>query len=74
MAFTTVKGMVGDEPAGATDPLDRGTAGAVNGAGAGVFLYRDPAGRGVLVLIADTAGDQVFDLVPEWDHVDGGHC
>jgi hypothetical protein len=25
------------------------------------------------VLVADTAGDQVFDLVPEWDYVDGGH-
>jgi hypothetical protein len=25
------------------------------------------------VLVADTAGNQVFNLVPEWDYVDGGH-
>lgn len=73
MAFATVEGMVGDEPAGATYPLDRRTAGAINVAGVGVFLYREPVGPGVAVLVADAARDQVFDLVPEWDHMDGVH-
>ena len=73
MAFATVEGMVGNEPALATYPLDRRTTGTINVAGAGVFFNRDPAGRGVPVFVKDTAGDQVLDLVPEWDHVDGGH-
>lgn len=73
MAFATVKGMVGDEPAPGTYPLDRRTTGTINVAGAGVFLDRDPASRGVPVVVNSTAGDQVLDLVPEWDHVDGRH-
>ena len=73
VAFATVEGMVGDEPARATYPLDRRTAGTINVAGAGVFLYRDPADPGVPVFATNTAGDQVLDLVPEWDYVDGGH-
>lgn len=64
---------MGDEPASATYPLDRRTAGTITVAGAGVYLYREPAGRGVPVFITNTAGDQVLDLVPEWDYVDGGH-
>jgi hypothetical protein len=27
----------------------------------------------VPVFATNTAGDQVLDLVPEWDYVDGGH-
>ncbi|MGB6164557.1 MAG: hypothetical protein WCF33_06385 [Pseudonocardiaceae bacterium] len=72
-AFATVEGMVGDEPASATYPLDRRTAGTITVAGAWVFLYREPTGRGVPVFVTNTAGDQVLDLVPEWDYVDGGH-
>lgn len=64
---------MGDEPASATYPLDRRTAGTINVAGAGVFLYRDPADPGVPVFATNTAGDQVLDLIPEWDYVDGGH-
>jgi hypothetical protein len=73
VAFATVEGMVGDEPASATYPLDRRTARTITVAGAGVYLYREPAGRGVPVFVTNTAGDQVLDLVPEWDYVDGGH-
>jgi hypothetical protein len=73
VAFATVEGMVGDEPASATYPLNRRTAGTINIAGARVFLYREPAGQGVSVFVTNTAGDQVLDLVPEWDYVDGGH-
>ena len=74
MAFTTVEGMVGDKPASTTYPLDRRTTGTINVVSAGVFLDRDPAGRGVPAFVNSTASDQVLDLVPEWDHVDGGHC
>jgi hypothetical protein len=73
VAFATLEGMVGDEPASATYPLDRRTAGTINVAGAGAFLYREPVGRGVPVFVTNTAGDQVLDLVPEWDYVDGRH-
>jgi hypothetical protein len=74
VAFATVEGMVGDEPASAAYPLDRRTTGTINVADAEVFLDRDPAGRGMPVFVNSTAGDQVLDLVAEWDHVDGGHC
>ena len=73
MAFTTVEGMVGDKPASTTYPLDRRTTGTINIAGAGVFPNRDPAGRGVPTFVNNAASNQVPDLVPEWDHVDGGH-
>ncbi|MBV9057595.1 MAG: hypothetical protein JO296_13725 [Pseudonocardiales bacterium] len=73
MTFATVEGMVGDEPALATYPLDRRTTRTINVAGAGVFLDRDPAGRGVPIFVNSSAGDQVLDLVAEWNHVDGGH-
>ena len=74
VAFATVEGVVGDEPAGATYLLDGRTAGTISVAGAGVFLDGDPADRGVPVFVNSAAGDQVLDLVPEWDHVEGGHC
>jgi hypothetical protein len=73
VAFATVEGMVGDEPAGATYPLDHRTTGTINVAGVRVFLYREPTGREVPVFVTNTAGDQVPDLVPEWDYMDGGH-
>ena len=73
MAFATVERMVSDEPASATYPLDRRTTGTINAVGARVFLYREPAGPGVPVFATNTARDQVLDLVPERDHMDGGH-
>ena len=73
MAFAAVEGVVGDEPASATYPLDRRTTGTINAVGARVFLYREPAGPGVPVFATNTARDQVLDLVPERDYMDGGH-